>query len=683
MQKSFEGWVGEAARILGPIVLIGGLSPAALAATVNLSTPGTQNWTVPAGVTSINIVAIGGGGGGGWGAAGGHGGQVTSTLAVTPGQSLTINIGAGGGGTASEGGGGGASTSINPGTANQIIAGGGGGGAGGAGGNGDGSNGADGAGAPGTGGHGGTGGTGGAGGINVGRPTCSAATAGGNGNGGAGGAGGTDNAGRAGGSGGAGVGSGTGGAGAHIPGFCAPGGGGGGYGGGGGGGGSGNDGGGGGGGSVGPAGSVISVATNRGARGGNGGGGSVTITYTAPPQRSLSQAIDGTVKGTITAQVSAAVRFSDTQIRNVMDHVQQLGNGLSLGGNRVALGVNAPVSGSAIQLTKLLFAAADSENTSAGPVTLSDAESPKYTGLGEPSRLNDKGGKSDTGTLGLAEMATDAGPRYGFWASGELTVGRMDMNSGTNKFRTDGITFGVDYLLSPKAIIGAAVGYGRDTTDVDSSGTRVKGEQASLIAYGVFEPYRGVLLDGLLGAGSLSMNNDRYSALSSSLLSSDRKGSSKFGAVGLSLPLSIDDFNIKPYIRASYFDIALNAYNEGSDVNALAFDRTNVKGNAAFAGVTASYDIYTEGGGKWVPNAKLEVRRNSKGSVDQSISFADTPGTTAVLKVDSTPQDVQTLGLGVRYQQKQGVGFGLAWLGSMGSNAYHASAIRADLIVPF
>lgn len=682
MYKNFKGQVGGAGRILGSIALIGGLSPAALAATVNLTTPGTQVWTVPTGVTSINIVAIGGGGGGGWGAPGGNGGKVTSTLAVTPGQSLTINIGAGGGGTASEGGGGGASTSINPGTANQIIAGGGGGGAGGAGGNGNGSNGTDGAGAPGTGGHGGSGGTGGAGGINVGRPTCSAPGAGGNGNGGAGGAGGTDNFSPAG-SGGAGVGSGTGGAGAHFPGACGPGGGGGGYGGGGGGGGANNDGGGGGGGSVGPAGSIIAVSTNRGASNVNGGAGSVTITYNDPPTRSLSQAIDSSVKGTITAQVSAAVRFSDMQIRNVIDHVEQLGNGFSLGGNRIALGLNSAVPDSAIQLTKLLLAAADSQNTSAGPVTISDAESPKSTGLGEPSLPNGKGDKSGTGNLRLSDTATDMDTRYGFWASGELEVGRMDMNSGANTFHTDGITLGVDYLLSQKAIVGAAIGYGQDTTDVDSLGTQVKAQQTSLTAYGVFEPYQGVLLDALLGTGSLHMNNHRYSAMSGTVLSSDRKGNSKFAAVGLSLPLSTHDFNVKPYIRASYFDIALNAYNEGGDANALAFDRTSVNGSAVFAGVTASYDFYTQDGGKWEPNATLEVRRNSKGSVDQSISFANEPGTMAVLKVDSTPQDVQTLGLGVRYLQKKGVGFGLTWLGSIGSNAYRVSAVRAELTVPF
>ncbi len=81
--------------------------------TQTYTTPGTYNWTVPNGIYSItvNTVVAGGGGsgGGGWtncvgsngdaytGGAGGSGGFRTSqTLTVTPGESLTVVVGAGG-----------------------------------------------------------------------------------------------------------------------------------------------------------------------------------------------------------------------------------------------------------------------------------------------------------------------------------------------------------------------------------------------------------------------------------------------------------------------------------------------------------------------------------------------------------------------------------------------------------
>lgn len=64
------------------------------------------SWVVPAGVTSVSAVVIGGGGGGIGNANGGCGGsggdlRTFNNLAVTPGETLTITVGAGGtGGTA-------------------------------------------------------------------------------------------------------------------------------------------------------------------------------------------------------------------------------------------------------------------------------------------------------------------------------------------------------------------------------------------------------------------------------------------------------------------------------------------------------------------------------------------------------------------------------------------------------
>lgn len=70
--------------------------------TVFSVTGADQTYTVPAGVTSINVKMWGGGGGGGapggwtYGYAGGGGGYTSGTIAVTPGQVLTVMVGAGG-----------------------------------------------------------------------------------------------------------------------------------------------------------------------------------------------------------------------------------------------------------------------------------------------------------------------------------------------------------------------------------------------------------------------------------------------------------------------------------------------------------------------------------------------------------------------------------------------------------
>ena len=72
----------------------------------SFTTPGTSTFMVPAGVTSITIVASGGQGGAGGGpiapftatgGAGGAGATLQATVTVTPGSSLTVNVGGQGG----------------------------------------------------------------------------------------------------------------------------------------------------------------------------------------------------------------------------------------------------------------------------------------------------------------------------------------------------------------------------------------------------------------------------------------------------------------------------------------------------------------------------------------------------------------------------------------------------------
>lgn len=77
----------------------GSVSITANGTTTNFSyTGGYQTYTVPGGVTSLTVTASGASGGGAtWASYSGAGGFVSGTLAVTPGQILTIVVGGGGG----------------------------------------------------------------------------------------------------------------------------------------------------------------------------------------------------------------------------------------------------------------------------------------------------------------------------------------------------------------------------------------------------------------------------------------------------------------------------------------------------------------------------------------------------------------------------------------------------------
>ena len=167
---SFVATNATAAPVVATIIVTPSLNVVTPTTTTFNFTGGAQTFTVPAGVTSINLTTLGAAGGNGAvggnaasGGAGGRGSRATGTLAVTPGQVLTIFVGGTGtaptagfngggtGGNANAGGGGGASDVRFPGASSAdriLVAGGGGGGgragceantvAGGTGGNGDG-----------------------------------------------------------------------------------------------------------------------------------------------------------------------------------------------------------------------------------------------------------------------------------------------------------------------------------------------------------------------------------------------------------------------------------------------------------------------------------------------------------------------------------------------------------------
>ena len=108
------------------LLFLGSLFNSLYSQTINFTYTGSvQTWIVPPCVTSINVVVAGAKGGGN---TGGNGARITSTLSVTPGQTLNIYVGGMGTCGNNSGGwnGGGTGHASNPANVNYNSCGGGG-----------------------------------------------------------------------------------------------------------------------------------------------------------------------------------------------------------------------------------------------------------------------------------------------------------------------------------------------------------------------------------------------------------------------------------------------------------------------------------------------------------------------------------------------------------------------------
>ena len=264
------------------------------------------------------------------------------------------------------------------------------------------------------------------------------------------------------------------------------------------------------------------------------------------------------------------------------------------------------------------------------------------------------------------------------WTTGIIDYGSLNQND----FRTSGVTVGIDYQLNPYVIMGTAIGYGSDKTKVDSLGSNVKSHQTTATAYAVYQTDNNWFVDALIGFGDLKLKNNRFSSQASSMFAAKRNGDTVFGSVNVAKLIEINWAQLQPYARFTQMSSTLKSYNEGSNVNALAYNKAIVISRSLSAGLTASYDIMLESG-ILTPSANFELRYNSRGSLNQIISYTDTPSESTMFSTTPAPNEIQSLGLGLMYQAKSGISSDLRWWWSNGSNSYHSNAIKLNVTAPF
>ena len=306
---------------------------------------------------------------------------------------------------------------------------------------------------------------------------------------------------------------------------------------------------------------------------------------------------DPEVRGLLSAQRDAARRFANSQIENLQQRMQRLhgasrSNGFS---NNLSLSYAPrrcePMIGSV-------------------PGAECDAQRRQPFDR-EP-------------TAAVADPMADAQAPLGLWVGGTIRSGRNGggQRSGVD-FETDGVTIGADRRLSDNLAVGAALGYGRDRSDVGERGSRSDGEAYSMALYASYSLGRSLFVDALVGHQLLDYTLRRYVTNDGSFAHARRNGSQWFGSLAFGADLARGDWQFTPYARLDASQGSLDRYAEqGSDLFALRYGSQDVDATTGNAGLRIEVRRAAHWGA-WTPQLRVEYQHDFSGSGVATLQYAD------------------------------------------------------------
>ena len=254
--------------------------------------------------------------------------------------------------------------------------------------------------------------------------------------------------------------------------------------------------------------------------------------------------------------------------------------------------------------------------------------------------------------------------RWGFFAAGNIGRGEADAGKSTPAYDydIDGITAGIDYRQSDDFIIGAALGYTRQDTDLAGNQGTVEMSGTSLSAYGTYSFKEVLYLDGVITYGWNSYDMTRRLAYTlptasggttsvNQVASGSPGGDLLSGALTFGGDFHKDAFSFSPYGQMLYTRVGFDSYEEtmqsgpGSGLG-LAVDARTVTALTGILGSRFSYTHSTDWG-VLVPTASLEWNHEFKDDENAiSARFIHDP-TQTLISVDGDPMDTQYFRVGI------------------------------------
>ena len=256
--------------------------------------------------------------------------------------------------------------------------------------------------------------------------------------------------------------------------------------------------------------------------------------------------------------------------------------------------------------------------------------------------------------------------RWGFFATGTIGRGDRDPDTLDPGFSYDsyGITAGVDYRATESWILGAALGFNRNNTELRQNQGGMDSKGWTMSGYASFFKGSSWYADGVLTYGRNSYDIDRrinYSidsliggtTIIDQIASAAPDGDQQAAAISFGRDFNKGAWTFGPYLRAAYTKLDFDAYSEsmsnptgaGSGL-ALAVDGRTLKSLQGVVGGKLSYAMSTSWG-ILLPSAQIEWVNEFEDDPEQLVTrFVHDPTQTDIF-IDSERADQRFFNLGL------------------------------------
>lgn len=402
-----------------------------------------------------------------------------------------------------------------------------------------------------------------------------------------------------------------------------------------------------------------------------------TLTITVEPRPDPS--LDPDVRGLAGSQVTTARRFADAQINNFQRRLETLRHGDNPSSNGVTLNVgfgrNTAEQDPRVELARQLRA------PELDPGVRYDPER-EFMGqnlwAGRQGANKDAAGDTPGGApAGLQTQsntgAEEGGPSVGVWTAGSIDWGRQNADGQRDqRFRTQGLTIGVDAQLTDRLIVGGGVGYGRDRSEIGENGTLSRARSLTGAVYGSWRITDAVFLDGVAGHGDLAFDSRRWTeGLSDepdAFALGERDGSVRFVSGTIGRTAGEGSLRRSLYLRMDARTIELDAFTEtGAGLASLSWEALEQDSLSASVGVAWSWRIDMGERGGLSPYARLEWSRELERLDEQGVRYADwVAGPTYGVPMDAWSRDSLSLNLGAEWTLRDRLMLSAGYRGHLG-----------------